>query len=248
MSGIKFLPVKTRALRPPKDDLYSVLDKYLPRLLEGDILVITSKVVAIHQGRTVKIVDESYEEKNRLIKTEADWYVPPKKRAGQHWHLTIKNNTLIADAGIDKSNGNGYYILWPKNLKRLIKEIRSYLKRKHRLKKFAVIVADSHLMPLHAGTIGVATGFYGMEPLKDYRGTPDIFGRQMEVTRANIVDSLAALATMLMGEGKERMPMMLIRGFKRARFTNRDTTKKLFIKPEIDVYRPLLKVYRRNNK
>lgn len=245
---MQFITIKTRPLLPPKDDLYKVMDKSLPKLKDGDILVITSKVLAIHQGRCVPIVDESIKEKERLIMKEADWYIPLKEVPGKHAFLTIKNNTLIASAGIDKSNGNGYYILWPKNLQKLIKEIRSYLKKKFRLKKLAIIVVDSHLMPLHAGTIGIAIGFYGMKPLIDYRGKPDIFGRKLKVTRANIIDSLAAISTLLMGESRERTPMLIIRGLEFIEFTNRNTVKKLLIHPRADVYRPLLAIYRKTKQ
>src|SRR5690242_4080174 len=106
---MQFIPVKTRPLLPPKDDIYPVFKKYMPKLKEGDIVVITSKVLAIHQGRCVKIVTDTAHEKNALIMQEADRYIPPERRPNQHWHLTMKDHTLIADAGIDKSNSNGYY-------------------------------------------------------------------------------------------------------------------------------------------
>ncbi len=242
---MKFLPVKTRRFRPPRDDIYDLL-KALPRLRNKDVVFITSKVLAIHQGRSVKIGKGTLQEKNRLIMSEADWYVPPSKRPGQHWHLTIKNNTLIGDAGIDTSNGNGYYILWPRNPKKLAKEIRNYLKRKYRLKQLAVLVIDSHLFPLRAGTIGISIAFFGLEPVIDYRGKPDIFGKKLEVTQANIVDSLAAAANLFMGEGKEQTPVLVARGLKFIKFTNKDTNRKSLISPKTDIFSPLLKVYRKN--
>lgn len=245
---MQFIKVKTRAIIPPKDNIYQVMNESLPKLREGDILIITSKVLAIHQGRCVKIEDESTEEKNRLIIKEADWYVPSAKTAHGHFHLTIKTNTFIGDAGIDKSNGNGYYILWPRNVQKFIKEIRKFLKRKYNLKKLAIIVVDSHLMPLRAGTIGTSIGFYGMQPLIDYRGKPDIFGRKLKVTRANIVDSLAAISGLLMGESSERTPMFIIRDAKFVRFTNQNTYKQLVFPRNKDIYFPLLKAYRRNKK
>ena len=88
--------------------------------------------------------------------------------------ITIKGHTLIANAGIDESNANGYYILWPKRPSALAKEIRAYLKKKYKIKNLAVVVTDSHIIPLRHGTTGISIGFYGMEPLYDYRGMPDI--------------------------------------------------------------------------
>ncbi len=245
---MQFLPIKTRPFLPPKDDIYDLLNSFLPPLRNGDVLIITSKVLGIHQGRCVKIQKDTLEERNSLIMQEADWYVPPQKRKGLHWHLTIKDYTLIADAGIDRSNGRGYYILWPRNTKKLIREIRTFLKKKFRLKKLGVIVIDSHLVPLRAGTMGISTGFYGFAPLVDYRGTPDVFGRKLKYTRANIVDPLAAISSLLIGEGNEQTPMLLIRGLKFIKFTDHDTTRQLVYPPHIDIYRPLLQVYRRNKK
>lgn len=243
---MKFIPIKTRAMRPPQDDIYPVLDKYLPRLRDGDILVITSKVLGIHQGRTIKIETDTYAERNRIIMREADWYIPPGKRKNMHWHLTIKDYTLIADAGLDRSNGLGYYILWPKNTTKLLREIRVYLQRKFKIKKLGIMAIDSHLVPLRAGTMGISTGFFGFEPIRDYRGKPDIFGRKLKYTRQNIVDPLAAISCLLMGEGHEQTPLLLIRGAKFIKFTSRDTTKKLVYAPQHDIYKPLLKVYKRN--
>lgn len=234
-------------MRPPKDNIYPVLDKYLPRLREKDILVITSKVLGIHQGRCIKIKDNSATEREQLIKHEADWYIPRAKRKGLHWHLTIKDYTLIANAGIDQSNGRGYYILWPQNTTQLLREIHRFLKKRFRLKKLGIIAVDSHLIPLRAGTVGISTGFWGFKPLRDYRGRLDIFGRKLKYTRQNLVDPLAAVSCLLIGEGKESTPLLIIRDTKFIKFTNRDKSNDLVYPPHRDIYKPLLKVYRRNN-
>lgn len=245
---MQFIPIKTRKFLPPKDDIYDLFENYLPRLREGDVLVITSKILGIHEGRCVKIETDTPAERNKLIMQEADWYVPAEKRKGLHWHLTIKDYTLIADAGIDRSNGRGYYILWPKNTKKLLREIRAFLKKKYQIKKLGLIAIDSHLIPLRAGTVGISTGFFGFKPWKDYRGKPDIFGRRLKYTRANIVDPLAAICALLMGEGNEQSPILLVRGLNFVKFTNHDMTRDLFYPPHMDIYKPLLKVYQRNKK
>jgi len=54
---MQFIPIKTRAMLPPKDDIYPIFDKYLPPLQNGDVLLITSKIVSIHQGMCLKISD-----------------------------------------------------------------------------------------------------------------------------------------------------------------------------------------------
>ncbi len=242
---MQFLPIKTRALLPPKDNIFELLDKYLPKLKEGDVLFITSKILAIHQGRCIKI---GKVKKTKLIKQEADYSLPPYKSFWGEMVLTIKDHTLIPSAGIDESNANGYYVLWPKNTSNLCKQICQYLKNKHRIKKLAVVATDSHTTPLRWGTSGISVGFYGLNPLYDYRGKKDIFARKLKYTQSNIVDALSAMAVLLMGEGNEKIPTVVIRGAKFVKFTNKDTHKKLVIPPKKDLYYPLLKIFKRDNK
>ena len=245
---MKFIPIKTRAFLPPKDNIYNLFDKYLPRLREKDILLITSKILGIHQGRCVQVINGSREEKIKLAIQEADLFVPEKDFLKSRYFLTIKNNTLIGTSGIDKSNGNGYYILWPKNTQKLLKEIWKYLRKKNKVKKLGIISIDSVVLPLRAGTSGISTGFYGIEPIIDYRGKPDVFGRKLKVTRANIVDSLSATANLLMGEGNEKTPMLLLKKAGFIKFTTKSTYRKIVIPRESDVYAPLLKVYKTRGK
>ena len=239
---MEFIPVRTRRILPPQDDIFSVLDESLPRLRGSDIVFIASKVLAIHQGRTVKIGEQI--DKNALIKSEAESFVPSKHPYGD-FLLTIKGSTLIPSSGIDESNGKGYYILWPKHPEKLAREICEYLKKKNRIKKLAVVVTDSHTMPLRAGTIGISIGYFGLEPLREYRGTPDIFGRKLKHTRLNMADSLAAMAVMTMGEGKERTPIVIARGVEGVKFTDIPTWRKMAINLKQDLYYPLLKVFKK---
>lgn len=240
---MRFIKVRTRKILPPKDNLYAVFEESLPRLREGDVVVITSKVVAIHQGQCILISDKI--SKNKLIEQEAELLIPRYEINGHGYTLTIKNYTLIASAGIDESNANGYYILWPKHPEKAARELCLYLKKKYGLKKLAVIITDSHITPLHLGTTGVAIGFFGLVPLRDYRKKPDIFGRKLKVTRSNLVDGLAAAAVLCMGEGKEQTPIVVVRNCAEIKFTNKTTFQDLVIKPEEDLYYPLLKHFKK---
>ena len=205
------------------------------------MLFITSKILAIHQGRCVKI--NSSVKKDYLIKKEADKYIHRRLASYGNFFLTIKNSTLIPSAGIDESNGNGYYILWPQGIVPLLKELRVYLKKKFKLKNLALIATDSHTIPLRYGVIGISIGSCGLEPLYDYRGKPDIFGRKLKYTKTNVVDALSAMAVLLMGEGNEQTPIMILRGAKFIRFTTKSSRQKLVIPYLKDLYAPLLKVF-----
>ncbi len=242
---MQFIPVKTRAFLPPKDDVYKLFEESLPRLKDGDVLFISSKVLGIHEGRCVKIgpgVD-----KEALIRREAEAYIPRNKVPKALITPTIKGGAILAFAGIDESNGNGYYVFWPKDPSGLARQICERLKKKFRIRRLAVIATDSYVRPLRAGVIGISVGFYGLEPLYDYRGKKDIFGRKLKVTQTNIVDSMTAMATLLMGEGSERRPFLILRGADFVRFTSKPTYRKALVSPKIDLYRPMLKVFKRSH-
>ena len=94
--------------------------------------------------------------------------------------------------------------------------------------------------------MGVSIGFFGIKPLKDYRHKKDIFGRKLKYTQSNVVDALSAMAVMMMGEGKERTPILILRGAKYLEFTKKGLFPKLVIDPKDDIYAPLLKLFKKN--
>ncbi|MBU4298798.1 coenzyme F420-0:L-glutamate ligase, partial [Patescibacteria group bacterium] len=181
-------PIKTRVFLPPKDDLFSIIRESISGLKEKSIIVFTSKIISIWQGRCIKI--NLVKDKDELIKKEAEFYIERKNVPKGYVVLTIKNNTLIPTAGIDESNGNGYYILWPKNSFSAAQKIYQFIKKIYCLKNFGVIISDSHCIPLRVGTLGISLAYYGFEPLKDYRGKKDIFGRKFKISQLNLADSL----------------------------------------------------------
>lgn len=231
-----FLPVKTRKFLPPKDDLFSLLDESLPALKEKDVVVISSKVVAIGQGRTVKA--RSMKQKLELIKQEADGYLKEQVHG-----LTLKGSALIPYAGIDRSNSNGYYVLWPKNPHLEAKKIWQYLRRRFRLKQLGVIIIDSFCLPLRWGHYGLSIGFFGFHPNRSFDGTKDIFGHKIKFANSNYVDALAGLSGVIMGETDEQTPLLIIRGFNKLQFTAQSCLDEFTAKPTNDLYAPLLKLF-----
>ncbi len=234
--------IKTRPLIPPKDDLLSVIKESLFNLKEESIIVVTSKVVSIWQGKCIKITDQP--NKDELIKKEADFYIDRKKVSPDYdVMLTIKENILIPTAGIDESNANEYYILWPEKPFQAAKEIYDFIKQEYKLKNFGVIISDSHTTPLRTGIMGIGLAYYGFCPLKDYRGQKDIFGRELKMSQTNIIDSLSAAAVYVMGEGAEQTPIAVIEDAGDIEFKIIDIDKKdpLKINIDEDIYSPFLK-------
>lgn len=238
---MQIIPIKTRKFLPPKDNLFLLIKESFrkTRLSEKSVFVFASKIVAISQGRCFKIGGI---EKDKLIKKEADYYLERKEVPGEKVMLTVKDNILIPSSGIDESNGQGYYILWPKNPYQAAQKIYQFIKKHYHLKNLGIIIADSHTTPKRWGTMGIAIAYYGFYPLRDYRGKKDIFGRKLKITQSNVADSLATAAVLTMGEGLEQTPMAIIKNLKNIKFQEFNPTKKnpLKINNKVDIYYPLL--------
>lgn len=202
--SMRIQAIKTRKFLPPKDDLWDLLSG-IKKLKENSVVAVTSKVVAIGEGRCIPLGSI---EKDELIAKEADKYLP--RKPNELTMYTVKNNLLVAAAGIDESNADGYYILWPKNPELSAKKIWEFLKKKFKLKNFGVIITDSRVTPLRRGVLGMAISYFGFKPLRDYRGTKDLFGRKFEMETTDIPDCLATAAVLEMGEGAECQPLAVI--------------------------------------
>lgn len=237
------IPIKTRVFFPPKDDILSVLEKIGKRLKERDIFVITSKLVAIGEGRCVRATTKHA--KQALIADEADSATFNQLKDSM---FSIKGNTIIASAGIDDSNGNGYLILWPKDPTKSAKDIWKFLRKRSGLRELGVMVTDSYCTPMRSGVIGISIGFYGFHPVANHIGRKDIFGRKFKFSKSNIADSVAAATVAVMGETSEQIPIAIARGVPQLRFAGHDTQKELFIARKKDIYYPLLRpLYDRKN-
>ncbi|KKU70085.1 MAG: hypothetical protein UX94_C0011G0013 [Parcubacteria group bacterium GW2011_GWA2_47_21] len=223
-------PVKTRIFLEGENLLNFILE-HIKKIPEKSVLAVTSKIAALSEGRTALVKDEK--EKERLIRAESQFAM----RTKYVW-LTIRDNLVMASAGIDESNGNGKLILLPQNSFALAEKIRKTLMKKFLLKNFAVIITDSRLIPLRHGTVGVTIGYAGLRGLKSYKGKPDIFGRTFRHQRVDAVDSLATAAVLTMGEGNEQIPLALIEKVP-VEFVEKTDKRELEIDVQNDLYLPL---------
>ncbi|MDE6432489.1 MAG: coenzyme F420-0:L-glutamate ligase [Opitutales bacterium] len=202
---VEFFTIKTRVLVPPKDDLFSVLDESVSGLTDGDILLIASKVLAIHQGRCIK---KGEVDKLNIIQQEADVVFGPVADPC----VTIKDRAFVPNSGVDESNGCGYYILWPRDVGDLLSEIHSFLCKKNRIKNLGILSVDSRVLPMRTGTVGISQASFGFVPVSSCIGEKDLFGRPMRISQVNIADCLAGISPLLMGEGSESCPFIVARG------------------------------------
>lgn len=237
---MKVTAVKTHKITTADKDILKVIDKYVTNLSERNILVVTSKIIAICEGRTVLASSTT---KDELVEQEADYYLP-RSLSKYNVCISVKNSIMVASAGIDESNGNGNFVLWPKDPQASANSIRKFLQNKFKLKEVGIIISDSKTTPLRWGVTGVALAHSGFEALNSYIDKPDIFGRLMQVEKLNISDSLATAAVSVMGEGSEQTPLCVISNLPQVKFQNRSPNQaeleSLKISLEDDIYAPLL--------
>lgn len=197
---MKVRGVRTRIFKE-SEDIVAFVRRHIPKLREGSVLAITSKIVALSEGRTAATRD-----KERLIKKESTWTL----RTHKEWWWTEKDGMLLVNAGIDDSNADGKLVLLPHDSFASAQRIYSNILQNYGIRKCGVIITDSRISPMRAGVTGLALGFAGFRGVRDYRGTKDLFGKKLRVTMTDIADSLATAATLVMGEGAERQPLAII--------------------------------------
>lgn len=238
---MKITPLKTHRITEKDKNLFSIFDKYLPKLSEKSVVAVSSKIIAVTQGRVEK--DNSLENKNRLIEKEADFFLSPSG-SKYHVYLTIKENILIPSAGIDESNADHKLVLWPENLQETVNKMRHYLQKRFNLKKIGLIIVDSKVTPLRWGAIGFCLAHSGFLGVKNLIGQKDLFDKSFVYTKENIRDGLAAAAAVTMGEGTEQTPLALIEELPFVEFQERNPSLEeltdLSINREDDLYAPLL--------
>ncbi len=225
------------------DDLFKILDKYLPPLSENSVVAITSKIISICQGDVVR--DDGKINKEELIKQEADYYIESDLETpyGKIF-LTRKEGHIVFSAGIDESNADGNFILWPKNLQATTNKIWAYLREKNKIKNLGIIITDSRLTPARTGVIGFTITWCGFKPFNEESGKLDLFGREIKFTNVNVIESLAASAALVMGEIAEQSPLAVITEVPFVQFQNRIPTNQELSDVawpiEKDMYGPLL--------
>lgn len=194
-------------------------------LKDGDVLVLSSKFVAISEGRVVKLRGVRVCQKARqlasahrmdprlceLVVRESDEVLG----GIPGFLLTIKGGLLTPNAGIDKSNvRHGAVVLYPRRPEESARTLREALQYSPGV-SVGVVICDSRLSPTRRGTTGVAIAASGIQAVLDMRGRRDLFGNVLRVTSQGVADDLSSAAELLMGESDEGTPVVLVRGLKR---------------------------------
>jgi coenzyme F420-0:L-glutamate ligase/coenzyme F420-1:gamma-L-glutamate ligase len=212
-------PVTGMAEVKPGDDLAGLLMGALthvasgdhprpPRLTEGDVLVVTQKVVSKAEGRLVDIDAQDSGAKRRLVEQES---VRVLRRRGDLLITETSHGFICANAGVDLSNvDGGKAALLPVDPDLSARRIREGLEHRHGV-SVGVIISDTFGRTWRKGVADVAIGIAGIAGVVDLRGTPDANGRVLDATEVCVADELASAAELVMGKDRG-IPAAVIRG------------------------------------
>src|SRR5215813_13646465 len=197
VSGVPGLPEITRGA-----SLAELIAAAIPDLADGDILVVTSKIISKAEGRVISA------DREEAIAAEATRVVA---RRGATTIAQTRHGLVLAAAGVDKSNtAPGTVVLLPEDpdgsARRLRKSIADLTGA-----NIGVLITDTMGRPWRNGQTDAAIGAAGVLPLRDHRGQADSFGNLLEVTVAAVADEIAAAAELVKGKS-DQVPVAVVRG------------------------------------
>ena len=218
-------------------------------LQDGDIIAIAQKVVSKSEGRYENLLEIKPSQKafdlgkslNRepafieLILNESNEIISTEKNVIIVEH---KLGFININAGIDRSNipeNKNIVLLLPEDPSLSSQKIYEDISSKTN-KNISVIITDSMTRPYRSGVTNFALASSNIQSLIDLNGEKDIYGNILQATEIAIADELAAAAGLLMGQGSEGMPIVIIRGFDRTQYAKNDAFD-LIVKKEDDLYR-----------
>jgi coenzyme F420-0:L-glutamate ligase/coenzyme F420-1:gamma-L-glutamate ligase len=232
------------------DDLTSLFFNALKEkrmtLEDHDAIVFTSKIISKSEGRVVdfsevkvsgeaeRIAKETEKDPKivQLILNEAKEIVRMMKN---HIIVETKHGFVCANAGVDESNvEEGKAVLLPKDPQRSAERLKREIEAESG-KEISVLISDSFGRAFRDGVTGACIGVSGIPALLDRRGEVDRFGKIAKITKEAIADEICAAANLVMGEFKEGIPIVLVRGLKLGR--SESNIKEILFKKKDDLFR-----------
>lgn len=232
MSGIGILPVKglpeVRA-----GDVLAELIVEAADLADGDVVVVTQKVVSKSEGRVVALDASDAAARRALIESES------VRILRQREELVIsetRHGFVCANAGVDVSNvPHGSAALLPLDPDRSARRIRDGIRARAGV-EVGVIVSDTFGRPWRTGVTDIAIGCAGIAAVVDLRGTADSGGRALVATEVALVDELAAAAELVMGKARG-IAVAVVRGVERGWFRESSVVSEIVRPHREDLFR-----------
>ena len=220
--ALEIIPVKIQKEINYDDDLVDLIIES-SEINDGDILVFSQKIVSKNEGRILSLssvnpsflangIANSYGKDPRLV----ELILSESKRIVrmENGIIIVETNHgfICANAGIDESNvQDGYATLLPDNPDQSADSLKSRIEQKTG-KQIAVIISDTFGRPFRLGQTDVAIGIAGLEPILDYEGKPDTFGKIMQVTAIAVADEICSASELVMGK-VEKCPIAIVRNY-----------------------------------
>jgi len=232
MTVLEIRPVSGIPEVQPGDDLATMIVDAIRadgwELRDGDIMVVTHKVVSKQEDRIVEIPDEpTY---RSLVESEA---VEIIRRRGDLVIARTAHGFICANAAVDRSNiAQGYALLLPVDPDRSAHRLRTLVERTTN-RSIGVVITDTFGRPWRRGLVDVAIGISGLPSVVDLRGTTDAHGNELNVTEVAVVDEIAAAADLVMGKATQ-IPVAIVRGLE---LTGSGRATDLVRPPDEDLFR-----------
>jgi coenzyme F420-0:L-glutamate ligase/coenzyme F420-1:gamma-L-glutamate ligase len=211
MDGLEVLPVRGIGDVTPGDDLAGMITRAAPWLRDGDVLVVTSKIVSKAEGRLVDVPADGPEReaaRQRILAAETARVVA---RRGPTAIVQTHHGYVMAAAGIDASNvDKTHLVLLPRDPDASARALRAALRQ--RGLDVGVIVSDTMGRAWRNGLTDVALGAAGIAPLRDHRGEIDPYGNELQLTEMAVVDELASAGELVKGKC-DQVPVAVVRGY-----------------------------------
>jgi len=190
---------------------------------DGDVVVIAHKVVSKAEGMVIRLRDVQPSKKTeeiakvtlrdpRLVELILRETKNIVKATPEILIVENKQSLVCVNAGVDKSNveGDDAYVLLPKDPDESARRIRSEIKRLTG-KKVGVIITDTYSRPFRRGQVEFAIGIAAIAAFRDYRGQKDLCGHVLKVKNTSVADEIASAAELIMGQGVEGVPVVIIK-------------------------------------
>ncbi|MBV9177057.1 MAG: coenzyme F420-0:L-glutamate ligase [Nitrososphaeraceae archaeon] len=219
-------------------------------IIDHDILVIAHKIVSKAEGRIIDLQSVKPSVKSlaiakengkdpRIVQTILNESKEIVRLSRGIIIAETKHGFICANAGVDQSNVEDSFnhaVLLPKDADASAKKIRNSLRKKTG-KDVAVIITDTFGRPFREGQTNVAIGVDGINPIKSYIGSTDMYGKKLRVTEIAVADEIASAAELAMGK-LERVPLVIIRGYKYHVLHKKSASVSKLIRPkEKDLFR-----------
>lgn len=215
------------------DDLARFIAGAEPGLQDGDVVVVTQKVVSKAEGAMVPIDPDDPRGHKAIVEEQSRRIV---RRRGDLIISETRHGFVCANAGVDLSNvDDGWAALLPDDSDRSARRIRDGLRAIAGV-EVAVIISDTFGRPWRRGLTDVAIGCAGIQAVIDLRGTEDSRGRVLQVTEVCVVDELASAAELVMGKATG-VAAAVVRGVEPAWLGRGDVRSEIVRPPQEDLFR-----------